>query len=203
MHLWAIVPVKPLNKGKSRLSEVLPEARRILLNNTLFQHTLHILKQVERISDILVISQDGIVLEYANELGLQSMAEEGELDLNLALFKATEYAKNFFVDGVLILPADLPLLTAYDVDDVINIMPEPPCLVIAPDRHRQGTNALLLSPLDLITFSFGHDSFSKHAIQAMSIGAKLEIIENQNISVDLDLPEDLQFLEDQLLLKNL
>lgn len=203
MHLWAIVPVKPLNKGKSRLSEVLPEARRILLNNTLFQHTLHILKQVERISDILVISQDGIVLEYANELGLQSMAEEGELDLNLALFKATEYAKNFFVDGVLILPADLPLLTAYDVDDVINIMPEPPCLVIAPDRHRQGTNALLLSPLDLITFSFGQNSFNKHAIQAMSIGSKLEIIENQNISVDLDLPEDLQFLEDQLLLKNL
>lgn len=203
MRLWAIVPVKPLNKGKSRLSEVLPEARRILLNNTLFQHTLHILKQVERISDILVISQDGSVLKYANELGLHSMAEEGALDLNLALLKATKYAKDYFVDGVLILPADLPMLTVCDVDDVIDIMPEPPCLVIAPDRHRQGTNALFLSPLDLITFSFGHDSFSKHAIQAMRIGAKLEIIENQNISVDLDLPEDLQFLEDQLLLKNM
>lgn len=201
MRLWAIVPVKPLNKGKSRLSEVLPEARRILLNNALYQHTLHVVKQVEQINDILVISQDAKVLQYANEMGMRAMIEEGALDLNAALQQAIQYAKGYLVDSALILPADLPLLTAYDVEYVINITPEPPYLGIVPDRHRQGTNALIMNPLDLINFSYGSGSYHKHVDQALINDANLVIIENQNISIDLDLPEDLQYLEEQLLLK--
>ena len=68
----------------------------------------------------------------------------------------------------------------------------PPVVVIAPDRHQKGTNALLLSPSNLIEYDFGENSFKRHCERATQAGARLEIVNLPSLDVDLDLPEDLE-----------
>ncbi len=81
MSLWAIVPVKPLRRGKSRLSEILSEDERANLNHQLFVHTIEILKKVDAITDILVVSRDSDVLTEARDLKVRTVTETAHRNL--------------------------------------------------------------------------------------------------------------------------
>lgn len=190
MCLWAIVPVKPLNLGKSRLCQVLTDLQRTELNQQLFQNTISVLKQVPKISEILVVSRDSNVLTIARASGLRTVQENGNPELNQALLRASVFAQVYSPEGVIIVPADLPLLQPADVEMVIEKNHVPPVVVIAPDRRKEGTNMLLVSPAQLITYSFGKESFKTHLALAKASGARVEIVENERIALDLDLPED-------------
>jgi 2-phospho-L-lactate/phosphoenolpyruvate guanylyltransferase len=95
---------------------------------------------------------------------------------------------------VLILPADLPLLTKDDVLALIDSATKPPVVVIAPDRHKKGTNALLMVPPGLIDYEFGEDSFQKHSQLAKQVKARLEVVELPSLGLDVDMPEDLEMV---------
>lgn len=203
MSLWAIVPIKPLRRGKSRLSELLSEQERLKLNHQLFIHTIEVLQAVEAISDILVVSRDSDVLTESREMGVRTVTENGTPELNSALRRASLFSGTFSSEGILIVPADLPLLTPQDVVDFLRLRTQPPMIVIAPDRRQQGTNMLFTDPADLLTFSFGLDSFHKHCELAKSKDAQIAVYENENIALDLDIPEDYEILSSKTLLLSL
>ncbi len=115
MSLWAIVPVKPLRRGKSRLAGVLSEEERTLLNQSMLSHTLKVLSEVREIDQTLVVSRDPSALALAREYHARTLLEDGSPQLNTALRRATAVAQAYATQGVLILPADLPLLTPQDV----------------------------------------------------------------------------------------
>jgi 2-phospho-L-lactate guanylyltransferase len=104
----------------------------------------------------------------------------------------------YSVSGVLVLPADLPQMKPDDVTVMVNAAKYSQTMVIAPDHRQQGTNALLLRPPDLITYSFGENSFYRHVQQANDKGAKVEIVELPSLARDVDYPEDLAFLNGAL-----
>jgi 2-phospho-L-lactate guanylyltransferase len=120
--------------------------------------------------------------------------EDGQPELNTALKRATVIAQVYATRGVLILPADLPLVTREDVLALIERAGESPSVVIAPDRHGTGTNALLISPAGLIEYDFGENSFQRHCQRAKEAGARLEIVDLPTLGLDLDLPEDLELV---------
>ena len=194
MSLWAIVPVKPLRRGKSRLAGALTEEERAVLNQRLLERTLETLSTLKELDQVLVVSRDPQALTIARNYGAKTVQEDGQPHLNTALARATVVAKLHATQGVLILPADLPLLTADDLLAVIDKAVKPPVVVVAPDRHRKGTNALLMSPAGLIDFDFGEDSFQRHCERAKQAGAHLEIVELPSLGLDLDLPEDLEII---------
>jgi len=68
-------------------------------------------------------------------------------------------------------------------------------MVISSDRHKDGTNALLVSPVGLIKYCYGKESFHKHINQAELHHIPVEIIESPALELDLDLPEDLELLQ--------
>jgi 2-phospho-L-lactate guanylyltransferase len=72
---------------------------------------------------------------------------------------------------------------------------DPPVVVIAPDRHREGTNALLICPAGLIEYGFGPGSFELHCARAREVGARLEICELATLALDIDMPEDLEQIQ--------
>ena len=74
----------------------------------------------------------------------------------------------------------------------------PPVVVVVPDRHRLGTNALLISPVGLIDYDFGPDSFQRHCQRVIDKGARLEICELPSLALDVDMPEDLAMVGAQL-----
>ncbi len=194
MTLWAIVPVKPLRHGKSRLSPSLSDEEREELNKMLLEHTLRTLTDLKEVEQVLVVSRDSSALAIARELGARTVQEDGAPTLNTALKRATIVAQVYASRGVLVLPADLPLLSREDVLALLERAVDPPVVVIAPDRHEKGTNALLLSPANLIEYDFGGDSFARHCARARRAGARLEIVKLPSLGLDLDLPEDLELI---------
>ena len=198
MTLWAIVPVKPLRHGKSRLAGVLTQDERTDLNRRLLAHMLDTLAVIPEIEHVLVISRDQAALALAREHGARTVQESGTPQLNVALTRATVVAKNYATRGVLILPADLPLITSEDVRAMLERAVEPPVVVVAPDLRREGTNALLVCPVGLIEYEFGPGSFQRHCERARRAGARLEICELPSLALDMDLPEDLEMVSTTL-----
>ncbi len=195
MTLWAIVPVKPLRRGKSRLAGSLTEDERAELNRRLLERTLKTLTELKQVEQVLVVSRDSSALAIARELGARTVQEDGAPALNTALKRATVVAQVYASRGVLVIPADLPLLSGEDILALIERATNPPVVVIAPDRHGKGTNALLLSPANLIEYDFGGDSFKRHCERARQAGARLEIVNLPSLGLDLDLPEDLELVK--------
>ncbi len=192
MTYWAIIPVKPLRRGKSRLAGVLSLEARTALNHYLLSNTLETLASVPEIEYSLVVSRDPEALTIAREYGARTVQEQGSPQLNIALTRATMVAVSHSVQGVIIIPADLPLLTAEDIREVVRHASDPPVVVITPDRHHQGTNALLISPPGLIRYEYGPNSFQRHCDQAQKAGARLVVCERVSVALDIDLPEDLE-----------
>ena len=201
MALWAIVPVKPLRSGKSRLASVFTPEERVDLNRHLLENTLNTLKDIPEIEHVLVVSRDQAALSFAREKGARTVQENGDPELNIALKRATIVAKTYSTRGVLIIPADLPLMTQEDILAVLERGKKPTVIVVAPDRHRKGTNALLVSPAGLINYDYGPNSFKHHCDLAQEVGARLEICELPSLALDLDVPDDLEVLETNIDIK--
>ena len=195
MTFWAIVPVKPLRRGKSRLSGILTEDERADLNRTLLQHTLQILSELKEMDEVLVVSRDPQVLTIARNYGARTVREDGQPELNTALKRATVIAQVYATRGVLVLPADLPLISREDALALVERATDPPVGVIAPDRHGKGTNALLISPAGLIEYDFGENSFQRHCDLVKKAGARLEVVNLPSLGLDLDSPEDYEIIK--------
>jgi 2-phospho-L-lactate guanylyltransferase len=198
MTFWAIVPVKPLGRGKSRLAGVLTQEERLDLNSQLLTHTVDILQDIPEIEHVLVVSRDQSALSLARAHGARTVQENGAPELNIALTRATMVAKSYATRGVLIIPSDLPMITKEDVYAMLERVQDPPVVVVAPDRRKHGTNALLVCPAGLIEYDYGPNSFERHCQGALKAGARLEICELPSLALDMDLPEDLELVSDEL-----
>ena len=198
MTLWAIVPVKPLRRGKSRLAEVLSEEERLGLNSQLLIHTIDTLREISEIEQVLVVSRDQAALSLARAHGARTVQENGAPELNIALTRATIVAKQYATRGVLIIPSDLPMISKEDVSTMLDMVKDPPVVVVAPDRKKEGTNALLVCPVGLIEYDYGPNSFERHCLAAETAGARLEICELSSLALDMDVPEDLELVSDEL-----
>ena len=160
-------------------------------------NTLETLSEIPEIEQDLVVSRDQAALSLARDFGARTVLENGMPLLNIALTRATVVAREYATRGVLIVPADLPLITPEDVRVMLGKIKEPPVVVIAPDRHREGTNALLVCPAGLIEYDFGPGSFKRHCELVQSVGARLEIVELDSLALDMDVPEDLDLVSQE------
>jgi 2-phospho-L-lactate/phosphoenolpyruvate guanylyltransferase len=189
--LWAIVPIKPLYRAKSRLAEVLSPEQRYQFAETMLRHILTVLRNVPQITGTLVISRDTKALAIARDLGAKTIQESNPSDLNPALARATEVARVWGAGAVLILPADLPFITAEDVEHIADLGINAMSVVIAPDRAEDGTNAMLVRPAGLIPYSYGQKSYERHVLAAEAAAADVKIYESDTLSLDIDIPADL------------
>ena len=199
MSLCAIIPIKPLKRGKSRLSDVLSQEKREELNRYLLSYTLQCLKNIKTIDHIIVISHDPLALTLARNFGAKTVLENRNSNINRALHKATMAAMGINSSKILIIPADLPLLTSEDILAVIKESGNPPEIVIVPDRKKSGTNVLLINPIGTIKYEFGECSFKKHLKQAEKNKINIKICKRENLSFDLDLPEDWDILKTSMI----
>jgi 2-phospho-L-lactate/phosphoenolpyruvate guanylyltransferase len=194
MSLWAIIPVKPLRRGKSRLSGILSEAEREKLNYAMLENTLKVVTAVPVIDEVLIISRDPAALALTRIYGAKTVQEEGNPELNKAIRRATKVAAAFAAHAVIIIPADLPLINVDDLRYFISKSGNPPEIVIAPDRRSDGTNALLINPVDAIEYCYGINSCSIHIKQAEEKKVRVEICHIQSLALDVDLPEDYELM---------
>jgi 2-phospho-L-lactate/phosphoenolpyruvate guanylyltransferase len=195
MPVWAIVPVKPFREAKSRLAAALSSDERAALSREFLVHTLQVLRQVSDITTTLVVSRDTSALHLARKQGAYTVTESGAPELNSALARATDVGVSFGADAVLILPCDLPLLTPDNLAVLIGAGARSGCVVIAPDRRGDGTNALFVRPPRAIPFSFGPGSYQRHVQLAQERSIQVEVCLASGFSLDVDLPQDLELYQ--------
>lgn len=187
--------MKPLTEAKQRLATVLDESARRDLALEMFTRTLAVLQRANGISRVIVVSRDPKVLELAQECGAWGL-KENRKGLNAALAQATRVAVENGARAVLVIPGDLARLEKKDVEDIIELgSMNSSTIVIAPDRRKSGTNALLVKPAGLIRYSFGPGSFDAHRLAAKGKNALIRVYQSANIAFDVDLPEDLVDLQ--------
>ena len=95
--------------------------------------------------------------------------------------------------AVLVVPADLPLLQTADVRRVL-ATGDRDGVTVAGDRHRLGTNALLIRPPAAVPPRFGRASYLAHIAGAQKAGLRLRTPRIAGFGLDVDLPEDLRAL---------
>jgi len=184
-----IIPVKPFRRAKSRLSPVMSRPVRAALARALLSRTLDVLSCCNLGSATCVVSRDITALDLARRRGAAALAES-ESGLNAALSRAREWALAQGAQAMLVLPADLPLMTPDDIAAMLDLVREPRCVVIAPDARGQGTNALLLHPPDALHFAFGPQSLYEHCAQAETSQLALHVYHSSTLALDLDTPAD-------------
>ncbi len=195
-HLLIIVPHRGVNEGKSRLSAVLEPAARAKLNRWLLARTLRVvsgwLGDAQR---CVVVSPCEVTLALARKAGAIALPEHTSKHastggLNAALSQAAAHAAALGAQRLLILPCDLPRLEAEALEAMEMLPVFGKGVVIAPDRHHAGTNALLVDA-SVRKFAFGKDSYARHIAQGEARGVRTFPCINAALAFDLDTPEDL------------
>jgi 2-phospho-L-lactate/phosphoenolpyruvate guanylyltransferase len=192
-----IIPSKPYTESKTRLAACLSPAQRMAISRTLLLRTLRLARPI--LDQVVAISRDRELLREAELEGAHALDEVGN-DLNSALTQAARFALAAGALGIVALPADLPLLTAEDIQAIVGHAGHSPAVVIAPCQRGTGTNALLMRPPLLIAFSFGTASFMRHCAAAAEAGVQPTIYHSPTVAFDLDTPDDWQAVAGQFVI---
>ena len=200
MTKWAIVPVKPFNRGKSRLGQLFAPEVLYRLNVKLFFRTLQTIFDSQVFDEVLVVSRSKRALRWAEQKGATTLLEHTPRGLNSAVNQAILAVNNHSQGDVVILPTDLPLMTVGDIQHLVALT-ETGGITIVPDQHHAGTNALCMSAGARVAASFGTNSFQKHCALAIKSGHFLTVWLDEHIGHDLDTETDLEIIQSQTDLK--
>jgi len=191
----ALVPVRSLSAGKSRLASVLSSGARESLMRRMVAGVIRAAFCSEAVTGVILVSPDGDVLDMAVGLSrvtaLYQPPEQPGLLAGLNLGRA--HADAMAATGLLVLFGDLPLLSGSDVRHLVRrAVP----VVVAPDRHGTGTNALLLRLSAIpdgerFEFQFGEGSYGRHIAEAHRLGLDVATSISAGTAFDLDTPADL------------
>ena len=177
--------------GKSRLAQVIDDAARGELNRWLLARTLRVVSRwLGAPQRCTVVSPCASTQALARHAGVGVVAEPAPpLGLNAALVHGAGYASTRGAQHLLILPCDLPCLDAAALDAMLEFADSGGDVVIAPDRHGTGTNAMLV-PVTGCEFAFGTGSLARHIRMADARGLQVRICKRPLLAFDLDTAAD-------------
>lgn len=187
--IWALVPIKAFSKAKTRLRSALTADQCAALARHMATDVVTALRKASILQGITLLGEEPVVARFAREQNCDYLADTPGADLSANLDNAADYLKLAGVDILLVLPSDLPMLRAADIDEVLN--QHAGGLSICPASRDGGTNALVLSPPGAIEFCFGHDSARRHLEAAAAAELSSAQITRAAFSRDIDTPDDL------------
>jgi len=192
MSRWALVPVKGFDRGKSRLSDVLPPRERAAFTRELFEHVVRVLRESPSIDGIAIVSDSQEAREHAERLGAVALEDpEGNQGLAEVVDAALGDLEARGATSVLVCMSDLPELATEDVESVGSQLEEAD-VVLVPDLLQRGTNLIALKPPTVLPSCLGHDdSLQRHRDLARDLGLTVSVKLRSGISFDVDHPRDL------------
>jgi 2-phospho-L-lactate guanylyltransferase len=190
MTVFAIIPVKRLDNAKSRLSPLLTDDERKQFCLKMLEDILKTVKSTKRINQTVVVSNDPEVFHVAKNFDATYLKER-KTGLNEAVSEAIGWCIGRGATSVLVLPADIPLVTPTDLNRML-ASKEKASMVISPSRSGKGTNALLLTPPNANPTFYGPQSFQRHLEEASKRKISFRRFRSQRIALDVDTVEDLK-----------
>lgn len=190
MQYRALIPVKNLAEAKTRLAPHLSQRERATLMLDMLHHVVHTLHASGAFERITVVSPDSYVLDQARLWLAHPRLEEAE-GHNPALSSAALHDLAEGCTGLLTISADLPLLRACDIDDLL-ARAEQNDLVLAPSHEGTGTNAVFARPPLAVPYVFGPASLSHYRAEAQQRGLAYTLYTSIGLSQDIDTLSDLE-----------
>ncbi len=189
----AIVPLNVLSKSKARLASVLSGSQRAQLTIAMLSDVTSALRGSRQIFSVTIVSADTQVREIARNLGAQFLWEGERCGLNKAVRLAVRKAESKGARAVLVIHADLPLVTRSEIHRLVTAMRGVGILLV-PSKDGAGTNALLLKPPNVIRPGFGKGSFRRHLRSAGAKKVPCKVLRFRGLCFDVDTPRDLREL---------
>lgn len=192
MRTVAVLPVKSFARAKRRIAGSVTDGERRVLAEAMVQDVLAALVRVDGLDGVVVVTAEARARGLALDVGASVIDDPREAGQSVAASAGVAAAVAGGADRALLVPGDCPALDPGELDDLLRAPFSG--VVIVPDRHGSGTNALLLSPPDAVAPAFGPGSFARHAATARAAGASVRIAQVASLGLDVDTPGDLAAL---------
>ena len=195
--LSAIIPLRNREGGKTRLAERFDPTQRATLVRSMAETVLDAVIDSESVSQIILVTRDPVFAQevIGSRTGVRIVHQPASFP---GLIGALDYGRESATStSIMVLFADLPLI---DAADVRAIAASPARVAIMPDRHRVGTNGVLIrnDPDAEFQFQFGEDSFRRHVVESDRLWWHHEAIDRHGTATDLDTMTDWLELPERL-----
>ena len=193
----AVLPVKRFASAKQRLAEDFSAGTRRAIVEAMVTDVLVALRRASEVDQVLVVTRDLAVEALAHGYDADTVGDPEERSHSDAALIGVREAVTRGARRVVLVPGDTPALDPKQLDALLQrtVTGQPqPAVVVVPDRHGDGTNALVLTPPDVIAPAFGPGSHERHVAAAQDAGAHVAVDEVPSLLLDVDTAEDLEAL---------
>jgi 2-phospho-L-lactate/phosphoenolpyruvate guanylyltransferase len=188
-----LIPVKNLSSAKQRLSALLDQPSRTRLAQAMLQDVLTAVHGWKDRPQVALVTSDPYAAELAREYRFEIIPDPDNLGETAAIEMATQVAMRRRAQSTLVIPADIPLIQAWELEEIMKHAPTEGSVLVPADDGR-GTNAAFRRPANSFPLRFGNDSFKPHHAAAKATGKTCVVLNLPGIAVDVDNPADLQQL---------
>lgn len=204
----AVIPLRGSLVSKTRLTPIFRTQQRQRLVWAMLDHVVSATQASGVVDEIVIVTRDAEAVANHVEVDdtIRILAQPSDLEgLNGALEFGRTWAGEQGFDALLLVPGDLPMISATDVQAIVSHAED---VVIAPDCHGDGTNAMLLrlaavraaeeTAGERFRFMMGMWSSSNHRAAAEQIGLSCAVLALSGLELDLDTPDDWERLPEPL-----
>jgi 2-phospho-L-lactate guanylyltransferase len=169
-----LVPVKSLANAKQRLAAVLDQPTRTILAQAMLADVLEVLGTWVGRPEVSIVTSDPFAMELARRFEFQIIPDNTNRSQTDAIEMATRFCEARGADSTLVIPGDIPLIQAYELEKILEAAPDRGS-VLVPAADGRGTNAAWRRPAGLFPLRFGNDSFKPHLTAARATQKPCEI----------------------------
>jgi 2-phospho-L-lactate guanylyltransferase len=184
-----VVPLKPLARAKSRLSDTAADGVRPGLALAFAQDTVAAALACAVVCDVAVVTDDALAGRELAALGARIVRDEPAGGLNAALTHGASAVRSRSPESaVAALNADLPALRPLELARVLDAAAEFPRAFL-PDAAAIGTTLLAAAPGRNLLPAFGIDSRARHRASG---AMELHLTAVDSVRQDVDTGDDLR-----------
>lgn len=194
MKTVAVLPVKRFAEAKQRLGERLGGGSRRALAEAMVSDVLTALRRAQRVDEVVVVTAEHSAEALAHAHEAHAIGDPAEPGHSAAAAHGVAWALQRGATRALLVAGDCPTLNPRELDELLAPTAAGPQVIVVPDRHGTGTNALVLSPPAAIRPSFGPGSRARHEQAAHEAGAEYLVAEPRTLLLDVDTAGDLDAL---------
>jgi 2-phospho-L-lactate/phosphoenolpyruvate guanylyltransferase len=188
-----LIPVKSLANAKQRLASLLDQPTRTKLAQAMLFDVLETLGSWQSRPEVGVVTSDPFAVELARRFEFQIIPDNANRSETDAIEMATRFCASQGVDSTLVIPGDIPLIKAHELERILEAAPDEGS-VLVPAADGRGTNAAWRRPAGLFPLRFGNDSFKPHLAAARATQKPCVVLQLPGIALDIDSPTDLRQL---------
>lgn len=191
LRVAAIVPVKTFSRAKSRLG--LPAGARSGLCALMLEELLRTLSLSPAIEETVVVTGEPAAASAAGAFGATVIPDPLEAGVNEAVSLADVHVRERGIGATVVLPQDIPLTKAQDIDFLLSVQSPPSFVTVVPSRKFDGTNALVRMPPDVMGTSYDRGSYRDHMEMARGSTGNASLLFVRRMMADIDDMDDVRY----------